>query len=399
MHPELTGIGRYTGEMVAFLSNEGHEVRVVTAPPYYPYWRVQKEYKWWQYRRESWKGIKIYRAPLWVPKKPTGVKRLLHLFSFAISSFPLLLLQALWLPDVIMCVAPTFFSAPFALLTARLCGAKAWLHLHDFELDVATNLGMLPSNHPLTKLAAGGERWLLRRFDKVSTISNGMIKRLERKGVSKGKIDFFPNWVDTHQIFPLTKNYLRKKLQIRKKTHVVLYHGNMGHKQGLEILIDIATQFRQEKRILFLLCGEGPVRAELERRGKGLPNMRFLDLQPEEKLNQLVNLATIHVLPQRPGAADLVMPSKLVTMLASGKPIIASAASGTELWKVVNEVGLVIRPEDTSAMAEAISTLINDPNKCLKLGHLAREYACYYLDKGKVLSRFQKSLKKVMHNL
>ena len=86
--PELTGIGKFSGEMAEWLVAKGHEVRVVTAPPYYPQWRVLGHYRSWHYRRESLNGVKVWRCPLWVPSRPSGLKRILHLASFALSSFP-----------------------------------------------------------------------------------------------------------------------------------------------------------------------------------------------------------------------------------------------------------------------------------------------------------------------
>ena len=135
-HPELTGIGKYTGELAAYLDGRGHQIRVITTPPYYPHWQVQPGYRGWQYRQEKWQGVWVFRCPLWVPRRLSGIKRLLHLLSFALTSFPVLLGQCSWRPNLILCIAPTFFNAPFALFTARLSGAKAWLHIQDFELDV-----------------------------------------------------------------------------------------------------------------------------------------------------------------------------------------------------------------------------------------------------------------------
>ena len=88
--PELTGIGKYNAEMAEWLVNHGHEVVIITAPPYYPWWRVQEPYRSWIYRTELINKVKVYRCPLWVPRQPTGVKRLLHLFSFALTSICLL---------------------------------------------------------------------------------------------------------------------------------------------------------------------------------------------------------------------------------------------------------------------------------------------------------------------
>ena len=132
--PELTGIGKYTGEMAAYLENHGYEVRVITTPPYYPHWKVQPGYSGRSYRRETDQGVRILRCPLLVPRQPTGIKRILHLLSFAFSSFPAMLSQLSWRPHLVMSIAPAFACAPFSLLTARLARSRAWLHIQDFEV-------------------------------------------------------------------------------------------------------------------------------------------------------------------------------------------------------------------------------------------------------------------------
>ena len=143
--PELTGIGKYSGEMVDGLVARGHEVRVVCAPPYYPTWKVQEGYAGNAYRTEQIKpGLTVHRCPVWIPRRLSGLTRLVHLASFAVSSLPVLLRLVLWQPQVVFAVAPALFCAPAAWLTARLSGAKAWLHIQDFELDAALRLKMLP---------------------------------------------------------------------------------------------------------------------------------------------------------------------------------------------------------------------------------------------------------------
>ena len=213
--PELTGIGKFSGEMAEFLYKDLNEIRIITTPPYYPHWKVQDGYHWWKYTLEIWGGLKIWRCPLWVPSRPSGLKRLVHLFSFAISSLPVLFSQVIWKPDLILCVAPTIFSAPFVLAAARMGGAKTWLHIQDFELDAATALGMLPAGDMLNPIFGKIESALIRGFNRVSTISGRMLERLAQKGVPKNKIVLFPNWVDTSTIFPLDgPNPLKKELQI-----------------------------------------------------------------------------------------------------------------------------------------------------------------------------------------
>ena len=169
--PELTGIGKYSGEMAEWLINAGHEVRVVTAPPYYPQWRIAVGHaNRWRVCKEQAKGLTVYRCPLWVPSNPSGLKRVLHLASFAMASLPVMLRQVAWRPDVVLAVEPPFFCAPQAWLTARLSGAQAWLHIQDFEIDAAFDLGLLRADWA-KRWVLSFERFWLRRFDRISTVS------------------------------------------------------------------------------------------------------------------------------------------------------------------------------------------------------------------------------------
>ena len=102
-HPEPTGIGKYTGEMAAYLAAHGCEVHIITPPPYYPYWKIQAGYRAWRYQKETWQGIGVWRCPLWVPSHPGGLTRLIHLATFAFSSLPA---QIRWKPDVVLALRP-----------------------------------------------------------------------------------------------------------------------------------------------------------------------------------------------------------------------------------------------------------------------------------------------------
>lgn len=390
--PEMTGIGKYSGEMAGRLAIRGHEVRVVTAPPYYPEWQLGKGYRAWRYSREKLDGVDIWRCPLWIPQKPSGLKRILHLLTFALLSLPAMIIQLRWRPDVVLVVVPALFCAPGAAVIGRLVRARTWIHIQDFEVDAAFNMGLLRVGW-LRRVLLGIERWLLRRFDRVSTISRRMLERLAAKGVPPSQLVFFPNWVDTDQIYPLNRSSLyRKELCLGKNEIVALYSGNMGQKQGLEIVIEAARKISSEKNVHFVLCGEGAASANLRRLAKRLQNVIWLRLQPADRLNELLNLADIHLLPQRADAADLVMPSKLTGIFASGRPVVATAAEGTEVWSIVNSCGVSTPPGDVNALAEAIKNFAHDPDKRRLMGMNARKYAEQYLDKKAVLERFEHQL-------
>jgi colanic acid biosynthesis glycosyl transferase WcaI len=423
--PELTGIGKYTGEMAEWLAGHGHHVRVVTAPPYYPAWKVGSGFvNWWQIEvmgsrvsvaPRNYGSLTIYRCPLWVPPQPGGLKRLVHLASFALSSLPLMLRQMVWRPDVVWVVEPALFCAPAAAAVARLSGARAWLHVQDFEVDAAFDLGLL-RNKFLRALVTGAERWMMRRFDVVSTISKRMHQRLLAKGVPLDNAVTAVNWVDMAAFaLPTTAGVAayRQELAIPDEAAVALYSGNMGAKQGLELLAEVAKLIAADEQVsisaasrplgntysrtvVFVFCGNGVGRANLEERCRGLTNVRFIDLQPAGRLPDLLALASIHLLPQRADAADLVMPSKLTGMLASARPVVATAESGTELAEVIAggaaHCGLVVSPGNASAFAAAVQALAADPVRCEQLGAAGYLYAQSHLDRDAVLKRFEADL-------
>jgi colanic acid biosynthesis glycosyl transferase WcaI len=374
--PEPTGIGKYVGEMTEWLAARGVEVRVVTAPPYYPAWSVRTGYSARRYSIEQLAGARVYRCPLWVPRRPRGITRILHLLSFALSSLPVVLWQALiWRPDTVFVVEPPLGAAPSAWLAAKLSGALAWLHVQDFEVDAAFELGLLRAPL-LRRVVLAIERWLMRRFDHVSSISDAMRAKLRAKGVREERIVLFPNWVDSALMHPLdADNALRAELQIGPETQVILYSGNMGEKQGLEIILDVARAFSGDRDVLFVLCGDGAVRHRIDEAAAQLPNVRLIPLQPLARLNELLNLAVIHLLPQRAAAEDLVLPSKLTAIMASGRPVVAAARGGSDVARSAGEGGIVVPPGDVSAFERAIRHLLEDDALRTRLGAAARAYA------------------------
>ncbi len=386
--PELTGIGKYNGEMAEWLVEQGWDVRVICAPPYYPAWRISKNYCGWRYHRETVRGVTITRCPLWVPTRLNGLKRILHLMSFALGAFPVILWQAWrWRPDVVFTVEPPLFCAPAALLGAWLGKAQSWLHVQDFEMDAAFELGILHSKR-LRRLFCIAERLLMGRFDRVSTISDRMMERLQQKKVADSRRLLFQNWVDLESIRPLKGiSPLRAEWGVKASDIVILYSGNIGEKQGLEVLFEAARKLQGQTELVFLVCGNGAARLRLERLAKGITNLQFKPLQPVERLNDLLNLADIHVLPQRADAADLVLPSKLTNMLASGRPVVATAKEGTQVADLVKDCGLVVPPGDSAVLSEALSSLAQSKELRHTLGLNARVLAERLWDKNRLLSQ------------
>jgi colanic acid biosynthesis glycosyl transferase WcaI len=390
--PEPVGVGRYTGEMAAALKAAGHEVRVISALPYYPEWKVAAGYAPRRYAHDTWQGIPVWRAPLWVPFRPGGRKRILHLLSFAVTSLPLLVRQMVWRPDVVWMAAPAFVCAPAALVTAKLTGAKAWMHVQDFEVDIAFGMGLI-SGSGWKRFVYGCERWLMRRFDHVSTISRAMVGRARDKGIALDRLSLVPNWADLNAVKPQTgPNRYRTELSIPQTAVVALYSGTMGVKQGVDWVAEAAVALQHEKNLYFVLCGDGALKDQAFQTCGHLESVRFLPLQPLESLGDLLSLGDIQLLPQRQDAAEMVMPSKLTGMLASGRPVVGMATVGSELADVVQACGTVVPHGDVAAFAQAISHLASQPDFRVSLGQQARIYADQHFAATTVLAALERQM-------
>ena len=395
--PEQVGIGKYSSELCASLASQGHQLRVITSPPYFPDWRIFPGYSN-RYRSEYVKGVFVRRCPLWVPHRPSGLTRLLHLFSFALTSLGPLLAQRRWRPDVVITVAPAFFCTPGALLLGRLCGRRTfnWLHVQDFELDAAFELGLLKGNL-LRSMLEFWERRILCRFDRVSSISTAMVNKLATKGVDSSRCVLLPNWVDLAAIRPQLgaarlENPYRRQLSISADQLVLMYSGSMNKKQGLDLLAKIIQELADLPQLVWLIAGEGPTKAELVAATEGLSNVRHLPLQPSDRLNDWLNAADIHLLPQKAEAADLVLPSKLLGILATGRPVVASSPGGSDLFVLADQAGACVQPGDAGAFAASIRELVESPERRAYAGRLARLLAEDRFGMEAVLSRFEQQL-------
>lgn len=385
--PDEIGIAKYSTEAAEWLAERGHAVEVVTAPPYYPRWEVPREMAGLRWRREKSGGVKITRCPLYVPAKPNGVRRILHLLSFAASAAPALFYRAArFRPDVIIAIAPALTAAPASLMAARIVGAKALLHVQDFELDIAQGMGMV-SKGIAGRLAGGLERALLHAYDRTTSIAPGLVARLIEKGVPPERVGEFRNWTDLAAIRPdVDAHAMRAALQIGEGEILALYSGNIALKQGVGILVDAARHLADHPKIRFVICGEGPSREALISKAQGLSNINFLPLRPLAELPALLAAADIHLLPQTAEADGLVLPSKLSGMLASGRPVVATVAPQSAVAREIEAAGITTPPADADALADAILRLASDPEQRARLGKAARARALAAWDRDAVLA-------------
>lgn len=392
--PEEIGIAVYSAGLAEALSIRGHNVTVVCAHPYYPQWKMADGWPGFGYRTLTHEtGAKVIHCPLYVPQNPTAKSRMIHYASFALSALPRLLVDAIRdKPDVVFVVAPSLVSALSGWMTARLTGAKLWLHIQDFEVEAAFATGAIDPKGRLGRLALGFERWMLGKFDMISSISLPMLDKLREKGVPEAKIYELRNWANLSRIKVVEGvSPMRKELGIATK-YVAYYSGNVAAKQGLEIISAAARLLAHREDLTFVICGEGPYLATLKAEAEGLTNIRFFPLQPFEKLSDALGMADVHLLPQIAGVAELVLPSKLTNMLASGRPVVATALSGTALAKEIEGSGAVTPPGDASAFAAAIEALLENSEQRAAFGEQARIRADANWDMNSILDKFETKL-------
>jgi len=283
-------------------------------------------------------------------------------------------------------LAPALLSVVTAWLAAKCAGAQLWIHVQDFEVEAALATGLMDQRGLASRLARWIEARLLRLGDRVSSISPQMCARLRDKGIAPERVFKMRNWSDARfAADPAGAQEIRAAWGLGTRT-VALYSGNIARKQGIEILVEAARLLRQRDDLVFVICGEGPNRAELERLAHGLGNVQLHDLQPAEQMGAMLTMADLHLLPQIAGAADLVLPSKLTNMLASGRPVAATTEPGTGLYAEVDGCGVISPPGNAAALAAAVARLADNPEERARLGAAAKARAAQRWSKDAIIA-------------
>lgn len=396
--PEPTGIPYYNTEMCAWLARRlGWLVTVHTGIPHYPWWRVPEAYAKRDYRHgrgdEVIDAVMVERVRHYVPTAPlSGLKRMRLDASWLWRTF-LRTLRARRRPHAIVLIAPPFLSGALGLWLQLRFRVPVVYHVQDLQVDAAIELGMLPPW--LSGIMLWIERRLIARMDLITTISLGMRRRLVEKLSAKRSVALFPNWADVSAIRPHQgANRFRREWGVADHEVVVLYSGNLGRKQGVEVLLNAMARLPQPAWLV--IAGEGAERAEMETTAKALhlQRVRFLPLAPKELLAEFLSAADLHCIPQRRAAAGLVMPSKLLNIMAVGRPVVVTADPGTDLAEAVMAAGCgeVAEPESPDALARALIRLIVDGERRAAQGACGRRYVERHLGIDAVVGGFARRL-------
>jgi len=367
--PELTGIAPFNAALCDYLVKRGHDVEMVTSFSYYPEWRKSSADEGVVFRTDMQDGVCVRRCWLYVPTKVGSVKRILHEASFVTLSF--LRILTLRRPNLFVVVSPPLLLGVAAWLASVIKRAPFVFHVQDLQPDAAIGLGMLRQSW-LTRILYWMERFAYAKAARVSGISRGMLEMFRKKGVPDRKLVYFPNGVKLPLELP-NRGGFRGQHEIPEDAFLAVYSGNLGVKQGLDVLINAATLLTVtvaagaetnncvNPAIRIVIAGEGARRAhlsELVARSK-LDNVLLLPLLPDNAYRQMLADADCIVITQQAGTGAFFFPSKLLTALAAGKPVVTVADESSELAKAlaVGGFGLNVPPNDPPALAAAIRYL------------------------------------------
>jgi colanic acid biosynthesis glycosyl transferase WcaI len=390
-----------TGEVMTSIATElvarGHELHVVTSLPWYEHHRIEPGWGGRVVRHEDTAWGRITR----VHPFPTD-KRNIPARAAAFAGFTLLS-TALTLrgrprarPDAVLAMSPPLTLGAAGWLAARRWRVPFVFNIQDVFPDVAVELGAI--THPqVIRLASWLERWTYRHSDAVTVLSDDLRDNLVAKITGTvpdayDRIRVIPNFVDTDRIRPADPEagtYRREHgLEGRR---VVMYAGNVGLSQSLDLVVDAARKLVDRTDVVFVINGGGSGRAALQEAAMGLDNVRFVDFQPKERLPEVLAAGDIHLVPLRRGLARSSVPSKTYSILAAGRPVLASVDEGTEVARVVTDAGagLAVPPDDPDAFTHALVTLLDAPDRAAAMGRAGRSFVERWASPAAVAERYE----------
>jgi colanic acid biosynthesis glycosyl transferase WcaI len=393
--PEQTGIGAFNTWRAEYLASRGHKVTVCTGFPYYPEWKIPREYAGKLASREERNGVTILRSWLWVPKRVSSLKRVAHEASFLATSFVRALGSGK--PDLLFVVSPPLGLGITANVLSRWWRVPYVFDVEDLQPDAAADLGMLP--RPVLPVLYRMERVAYRHAALISTLTEGMRRRIVSKGVEAEKVAIFPMRAD-EELFKLggagEGKSFRREHGLEGK-FLVVHSGNMGVKQGLEVVLEAAALLK-DGNIVFLMVGSGAMKAQLEERaaGLGLENVKFLPLLGEERFREMLATTDLALVTQQRTVSDIAFPSKTVTLLAAGCPVLASVSASSEVARVIeaSEGGVVVKPEEPAILAQSIAELSRNAGRLSAMKARARRYAVEQWSPERVLPIMEAELVK-----
>lgn len=396
--PEQTGIAPFTTELCEHLARHGHTVTVATTFPHYPEWKTDARYATKYAHTETRNGVTLKRKLVFLPKRASALQRILYDTSLGLGAMISGLRGGGY--DLILGVAPPIQVGVTARLLARRYKIPYVLWLQDLALEAATSVGMMRES-ALLRLARRLERWTYAGASRILVIAQSFVTNLSRKGVADSKLRYLPNWVDAEFIGGVENgNGFRRSVGLSDDAFIVMHAGNMGAKQQLQNVLDAARELTPQSGIAFVLAGEGSEKPGLMERAQrsDLRNVYFLPLVPRQELPHLMATADLLVLNQHPEMVEGVIPSKLLTYMAAGRPVVVAAHPDSEAARQVRAAGcgILVEPNQPVALARAVMQLAHDPAARVRFGQQGQSFVVKHFSREHLLRAYESELLSVI---
>jgi colanic acid biosynthesis glycosyl transferase WcaI len=372
--PDIAPTGVVVTRIVEELTQRGHRIEVITALPWYREHRVEPGFEGKLTRIEDTPWGRVVR----VHPFPAADKRDIFRRAIAFAGFSLMASAAGvrgGRVDSVLAVSPPLTLGLTGLVVGRARKAPVVFNVQDVYPDVAIELGAL-ENKALTGAARRLESFCYDHADATTVLSEDLRDNVRAKARHPERVHVIPNFVDTTFVQPMGKeNAYRREFGIDGR-RVVMYAGNVGLSQSLDTVLECAAALGYEEDVVFVINGQGAARAELEQHALGLTNVRFVDMQPPERLPELLAAADLHLVPLRKGLARSSVPSKTYSILAAARPLVASVDPGSEVARVIERsgAGIAVPPEDAEALTKAVRSLLDAPEEMQRMGESGRAW-------------------------
>jgi colanic acid biosynthesis glycosyl transferase WcaI len=384
-----------TGEVMTSIATElvarGHRLHIVTSLPWYQHHRIEEGWQGKVVRHddEPWGRItRVHPFPTDktnIPARAVGFAGFTGLTAALAAASPRR-------PDAVLAMSPPHTLGLAGWGVARVRRVPFVFNIQDVFPDVAVEVGAI-TNPTVIKVASWLERTTYLRADAVTVLSEDLRENVAAKlaGRRPERVRVIPNFVDTELIRPMPReNSYRSELGLGSKT-VVMYAGNVGYSQSLDLLLEAAGALAHDPDVVFVINGGGSARLELEQQAKGLPNVRFVDMQPKERLPEVLAAADVHVVPLKRGLARSSVPSKTYSILAAARPLIASVDPGTEVARIVERAGagVAVPPDDPEAFTKAVVRLVGVADELVAMGAAGRAFVERWASPAAVAAQYE----------
>ena len=256
---------------------------------------------------------------------------------------------------------------------------KVIYNLQDIFPDSLVTSGICSEDSRLMRIGRKIENYTYRNADVIITITDDMKANVVGKGVDPAKVKVVRNWIDVDKIQPVKRedNKLFDDFGLERDKFYVVYAGNLGRVQGVEVILEAAERLKEWNDIHFVIFGNGSEEENIKSKAVNLPNLSIFPLQPMDRVSEVYSLGDVSIIPCKAGTGGSGMPSKTWTIMATGTAIIASFDLGGEMERTLLEAGCgyCVEAGNARALAEAIRSLMEKPETARVMGKNGRKYA------------------------